>query len=1049
MSAAPVLIVEDDAATAELERRALMRSGCSVRTVNRISDAIALLRSDSIGVVLLDYNLPDGDPWSVVDEARARVPRVPVIVVTAMGNERVAAEALQHGVAEYVQKTAAFWNQLPDVVRRVSATAQADERVRRSDALFCLIAASATDLVATADLSGVIQEVSAACRSMLGFEPEELIGQPAVNYVHPDDRERLQAAFASQTHLRITYRQRKRDGGYLWVETNANVVRDPVTGKAREIVAIVRDVHERRRAEEKFRALIEGAPEASVIVDRDQRVVLVNARAEGLFGYPRAALEGKPFDMLLAEPERCPSLVSQREGAPVLELNARRNDGSVFLAEISLNRLETEGELLVSTTIQDISDRKTLQDQRMLLRLGEQLQRFDEVQPMVQYVVDELGHYFDCTRAAFVENSEVDGTFMIHAEYRREGAPFVGSHPMSMYAPKLREELEHGAVAVVADAAIDPRTAAVYERVYAPLQLRSLAVMPLSREHQFIGCIYVGSQELRYWTTRELQMLQALGERAWLWLEHVRMLHALRASERKYRHFIETTREGVWEIDREGKTCFVNPRMAELLGYEPVAMMGQPLTAFMDREGLEATPSHVERRKAGVSEAHDFKFIRKDGKELWARLEADPLRDEHGDYVGALAMVADITERRQAERDQAFLLELAELISVTDDPGVVLDHAGRRLGEHLGIDRVQFIDFEEELKYVRVRSEWHAPGLDALEGRFEMSTFGGILPEFFRGRIIALDDVATDPRSAEGSAAFAAVRFGAMIAVPMYSDQRLSAAMLITSIVKRNWTGRDVELVRATVERVTLGVQRLQGIAALRDMSRELERRVEERTSELKDMLSEKEVLLKEIHHRVKNNLQVISSMLNLQAMHIEDATVQSILNESRMRVQSIALVHEKLYESQDLSRVDFANYLHTLVNTTMQAQGGSERNIATRIEAQTLRLPVGAAIPCGLIANELVTNSLKHAFRARDHGTIFVRLSCKDGDWVTLEVGDDGVGLPKDLDLRQLTSLGLDLVYTFAEQLGADVAVESVNGTLFRFGFSIRARGARRAEVD
>jgi two-component sensor histidine kinase len=210
-------------------------------------------------------------------------------------------------------------------------------------------------------------------------------------------------------------------------------------------------------------------------------------------------------------------------------------------------------------------------------------------------------------------------------------------------------------------------------------------------------------------------------------------------------------------------------------------------------------------------------------------------------------------------------------------------------------------------------------------------------------------------------------------------------------------------------------------------------------------------VLLKEIHHRVKNNLQVISSMLNLQAMHIEDARVQSILNESRMRVQSIALVHEKLYESEDLSRVDIANYLHTLVSTTMQAQGGSERNISTRIEAQTLRLPVGAAIPCGLIANELVTNSLKHAFRDREQGTIFVRLSCPDGDRVTLEVGDDGVGLPKDLDLRRVSSLGLDLVYTFAEQLGAKVEVESVNGTgtTFRFVFSIVERGARRAEVD
>jgi two-component sensor histidine kinase len=224
----------------------------------------------------------------------------------------------------------------------------------------------------------------------------------------------------------------------------------------------------------------------------------------------------------------------------------------------------------------------------------------------------------------------------------------------------------------------------------------------------------------------------------------------------------------------------------------------------------------------------------------------------------------------------------------------------------------------------------------------------------------------------------------------------------------------------------------------LRDMSIELERRVVARTRELKAALTEKEVLLKEIHHRVKNNLQVISSMLNLQAMHISDSAAQAVFAESQGRVQSIALVHETLYESQDLSSVNFAEYIHTLVTTVMQAQSYPERHIATMIDADGVLLPVSCAIPCGLIINELVTNSLKHAFRGREHGVIRVSLHQQGEDRVELVVADDGVGLKPDLDPRRVTSLGLDLVYTFAEQLSAEVELSRENGTSFRFVFTI-----------
>jgi PAS domain S-box-containing protein len=1035
-----ILIVEDDEVTAELERRTLARAGRNTRTVHRVSDAIDLLRSEAFGLVLLDYHLPDGDPWSVVDVALAREPRVPVIVVTAQGNERIAAEALHHGVAEYLQKTDNFWTQLPELVARVAQHALAEERVRRGDALFRLFAESATDVIATTDLRGVIHEISAACRNMLGYEREELIGRQSRDFVHPADRERLKRAFASETHQRLTYRHIKKDGSLLWVEANASVVRDAVTGRRREIVALIRDVHERKRAEDKFRALLEGAPEANVIVDGSNKIVLVNARAERLFGYARGDLLGQPFEILVAERFRSPALQLGSLGGP-LEIGARRRDGSEFPSEISLNRLETEGESLVSSTILDISDRKTLQDQHMLLRLGEQLPQFDDVQSLVQYVTDELGHYFDVERCIFIEVDPERDVSIAHGEFKRSGPSRLGTYKLSDLTPGVRRELEAGHVLTISDLRSDLRTADGYADRFEPLGIRAMAAVPLMRNGRWAAAFFVSAAEVRHWTTREIQMLQALVERIWLWIEHVRMLGALRDNERKYRHFIESTHEGVWELDPETRTRFVNPRMAELLGYSADEMIGMPLDDFMDDEARALAAERVERRRAGISESHDGKFLRKDGSPLWVRLETNPLTDENGEFVGMLAMVADITERRQAEQDQQFLLTLSELLTIANEPSAARHAAAHQLGTHLGVHECLFVEFDLERQRALIGDSWRADPTQPRAATYPLGDVHATLADLRKGRSSIVHDTQKDPRTrSDYPRSREPLGLAAFIAVPMHKEGNLTAALMVTSQKPRIWSQREISLTQAAVERASLCVERLQSMAALRDMSKELERRVDARTRELKAALKEKEVLLKEIHHRVKNNLQVISSMLNLQAMHIPDEASQQVFAESQGRVQSIALVHETLYESEDLSSVNFADYINTLVTTVMQAQSSPERNIATMIDADGVRLPVGSAIPCGLIINELVTNSLKHAFPNRSAGVIRVSLHNQPSGVVEMIVADDGVGLPAELDPSRVSSLGLDLVYTFAEQLGAAIEVQRRNGTAFRFEFQDRA---------
>jgi two-component sensor histidine kinase len=201
--------------------------------------------------------------------------------------------------------------------------------------------------------------------------------------------------------------------------------------------------------------------------------------------------------------------------------------------------------------------------------------------------------------------------------------------------------------------------------------------------------------------------------------------------------------------------------------------------------------------------------------------------------------------------------------------------------------------------------------------------------------------------------------------------------------------------------------------------------------------LREKEALLKEVHHRVKNNLQVISSLLNLQARSLSDPQVKAIFNTSQNRVQAIALVHEKLYQSANLSHIDFAAHVVTLVDGLFRAYGALERGIVCEYQLKGPLIGIELAIPCGLIVNELVSNCLSHAFPDRSHGLIRIGLCALPGERVELTIGDDGVGLPPALDPRKTQSLGLDLVFTFAEQIGAEVQVNSHLGTQFCFNFA------------
>jgi len=208
-----------------------------------------------------------------------------------------------------------------------------------------------------------------------------------------------------------------------------------------------------------------------------------------------------------------------------------------------------------------------------------------------------------------------------------------------------------------------------------------------------------------------------------------------------------------------------------------------------------------------------------------------------------------------------------------------------------------------------------------------------------------------------------------------------------------------------------------------------------ENQRKLQQSLEEKQVLLEEIHHRVKNNLAIISGFLQLQTFEIEDKKTKEVLNDSQMRIQSIAIVHEMLYQSEDFANISFEEYVKQLVETVKNTLPFEHQHIDIEINAGNVSLDINQAIPCAILINELVTNSFKHAFEGKDSGTICINLQRVRNN-ISVEVKDDGVGLPDEFSIENNASIGMNLIKTLTDQLDGKLEINNEEGGCFKVMF-------------
>jgi PAS domain S-box-containing protein len=408
--------------------------------------------------------------------------------------------------------------------------------------------------------------------------------------------------------------------------------------------------------------------------------------------------------------------------------------------------------------------------------------------------------------------------------------------------------------------------------------------------------------------------------------------------------------------------------------------------------GFEAL---VFKASRGIEDIYELTYIRKDGSRFPAIVSVTALRDAEGTIIGYLLIGTDNTARKRATEQFRLALEAAPTGMLMTNEAGEITLVNAQIEALFGYPREELLGQPLEM-LVPERSRAHHPHNRKLffgEPKARIMGAGRELYGLRKGGTEVPVEISLNPlQTAEGY-------------------------FVLSSIADITDRKRAQETLHA--------------------LNAELEQRVIARTSELR----ERESLLQEIHHRVKNNLQVISSLINMQIRGLEDESSRVALRDCQSRVVTMAQIHEMLYQSTDYARVPFAKYARDLTARVLSASGISPGTVALHFELEELSLPVEQAIPCGLILNELVANSLKHAFPNVANGTICVELRLAPDNSVLLSVSDNGIGLSPELDLENLSSLGVHLVMTLVEQLEGNLEIVRLPGSTFRITFPLESR--------
>jgi PAS domain S-box-containing protein len=452
-------------------------------------------------------------------------------------------------------------------------------------------------------------------------------------------------------------------------------------------------------------------------------------------------------------------------------------------------------------------------------------------------------------------------------------------------------------------------------------------------------------------------------------------------AEEKFRSLVENSLVGIYIIQDERYT-YSNPKHDEIFGYSRNGMLGMSIWKVIPEVSKLTVKSAADKRTDNDIESvyYSYKAERKDGTLI--DVEVKETRMQYNGRMAVIGTLQDITERKKSEDELNRQREYLRAV-IDTDPNFVFAK-----------------DWEGRFTLVnKAVADVYGTTVEELTGKSDSD---------FNPNADEVEHFLEDDREVikTGKSKFVA-------------EEKVSNS--------NTGESRWYQTIKVPLKAVD-GTMQVLGVSA--DITaRKLAEEITQKS------LHEKELLLKEIHHRVKNNLQIIVSLLKLQSKYITDPQDLQIFNSSRSRVETMSLIHEKLYKSKDLSDINLGNYVKDLVTHILQAYKINHEEICFSIKSDSIQLSIDTAIPCGLIINELVNNTLKYAFPEGHKGRIEISIK-RDEDDIILEIMDNGIGIPETFDIASSDSLGLQLVETLIKQISGKVELDITSGTKFIIKF-------------
>lgn len=496
----------------------------------------------------------------------------------------------------------------------------------------------------------------------------------------------------------------------------------------------------------------------------------------------------------------------------------------------------------------------------------------------------------------------------------------------------------------------------------------------------------------------------------------------------EYRSLIDGHPGGVWSVDREFRLRLFNREVADRFrSWGVEAREGLDMMAAFPPQVAAKWKVRYERAFAG-ERFDDEEQTPGDGPEEREhfQIHVAPVWRE-GEIVGASVASYDVGERKRQQRAldtytnrfQQILELTAELSGEVRDLEAlyarILDYLSRTID--LVSASIQLLE-EEGLRIVAIRGfvdEQQVRGL-----RFPLREPFPNARVVLRQESLALDDIrSVHPHFKEEAHRFESGHIRSWLGVPMIVGEKVVGVLTVDRAKVEPFTREEVQLVSTFAAHVAAAINNAR---LYQDLARSAEMR---------------EYLLRELHHRVKNNMQLVSSILSLQGRTLEDSRAREVLRELQLRVRSLGLVHEALHEATEVGAIDLGNYLRSVVMSIL-TEYSYERQIQARFDTEAVSVGVDISVPLGLIIGEISLNAVKHAFAPGTPGTITCGLSRRDRE-VELTVSDDGVGLDGPVNLEEPTSFGLRLITALSEQLGGTVTVDGKEGTTWTIRFELR----------